>query len=180
MTTQIVRILIGVTLLLLGRELYWLYVAGVGFVVAMDLMTRVVQIEPAILIFFIALIAGLIGALLAVLLQRAAIGVGGFLAGGYVLLVFSDFVGMQTGMVPWILAMIGGAIGLVLTLMLFEWALIILSSVVGAGMVAQSVDANQSITVVLFLAASIVGIMVQATLMDRGIGRTQRPPERRF
>lgn len=180
MTTQIARILIGVTLLLLGRELYWLYVAGVGFVVAMDLMTRVVQIEPTILIFLIALIAGLIGALLAVLLQRAAIGVGGFLAGGYVLLVFSDFVGMQTGMVPWILAVIGGAIGLVLTLMLFEWALIILSSVVGAGMVAQSVDASQSVTVVLFLAASAVGIVVQATLMDRGIGGRQRPPERRF
>lgn len=61
MTARVLGILIGVGLLLLGRQLYWLYVAGVGFVVALDLMTRLVQIEPTLLILVIALVVGAFG-----------------------------------------------------------------------------------------------------------------------
>jgi hypothetical protein len=51
--------------------------------------------------------------------------------------------------------------------MLFDWALILLSSLAGAGVIAQAVDESQVVTSLLFLAALAIGIVVQATLMDR-------------
>ncbi|MFO7918735.1 MAG: hypothetical protein R6V13_11720 [Anaerolineae bacterium] len=167
MTARVLGILIGVGLLLLGRQLYWLYVAGVGFVVALDLMTRLVQIEPTLLILVIALVVGAFGALLAIFLQKTAIGLAGFFAGGYMLLTISDSIGLQTGPAPWILALVGGVIGLVLTLMLFEWALIILSSLAGAGVIARSLNATRAGTGGLFLALFAVGVVVQAMLLSR-------------
>jgi len=168
MTIQIFRILVGGALLFLGRQLYWLFVAGIGFAATADLVIRLTPIESTVLVLVIALGAGLIGALLALFLQKFAVGLAGFLAGGYVLLALLDLIGLQQGALSWILAVIGGALGVVLILALFEWALIILSSLTGAGMIAQTIDLNQPLTAVLFVGMVIVGIVAQATTLSRG------------
>jgi hypothetical protein len=165
--TRALIVLVGAALLLVGRQLYWLFVAGVGFAVAIDLLTRLTQIQSPLLMIIIGLGAGIAGALLAVLLQRLAIAVAGFFAGGYVTLALLDLVELQGPALSWILALVGAVIGVVLTLVLFEWALIVLSSLAGAGVIVQTLDLRRLVTVVAFLILVAIGIAIQASLLAR-------------
>jgi hypothetical protein len=170
----VLKILIGIALLLLGRKIFWLFVAGMGFVVAMDLVTRLFvgpQAEALTPIALVAgLVAGVIGALLAIFLQRVAVGVVGFFAGGYIVLSFLEIIGAgEMTALLWVLAFVGGIIGLVLALVLLEWALIVLSSLSGAGLIAQSAGLNRSLAVLVFVIALIVGIVVQGRMLSREV-----------
>lgn len=174
MAIQALRFLIGAALLLLGREFYWLFVASVGFVVAADLAPRVVQIEPSILLLVIALAAGVVGALLAVLLQEAAIGLAGFLAGGYAAIALLDLIELPSSPISWILALVGGVIGVVLILALFDWALIILSSITGAWTITRALEVRTLMTGLIFLVLLMIGLAAQASMMRRGRTRAGR------
>ena len=168
MAIQLLRFLIGTALLILGRQLYWLFVAGVGFVVAMDLVPRLVQIESTALVLALALVAGVVGALLAVFLQRVSIGIAGFFAGAYAALALLDALRLQTPLVWWLLALIGAVTGVVLTLVLFDWALIILSALIGAWMVATSFSLGSGVTWLAFTVLLVIGVAVQAVMMPQG------------
>lgn len=172
MTRQVLRLLVGAALLFLGRQLYWLFVAGVGFVVTMELVSDLAQIESTILILILALTAGIVGALLAVFLQKVGIAIAGFLAGAYAVLVLLDYVGMEATLLLWVLAIIGGVLGAVLTLVLFDWALIVISSLIGAWMITQGLNlVNDLVVAVVFLILLAVGVAIQGTLLRRTEGR---------
>jgi hypothetical protein len=106
-------------------------------------------------------------ALLAIFLQGAAIGVAGFLAGGYILTVLADMVGLNQGAFSWIVYVIGGIIGLLLVIFLFDLALITLSSLAGASLVTQALLIPSGIASVVFLALVIVGIVIQGSMLQR-------------
>jgi hypothetical protein len=168
----VLKALIGIALLLLGRKLFWLFVAAIGFVVAMDLVVRLFPgpatggVNPVALV--VGLVAGVIGALLAIFLQRGAVSVAGFLAGGYIVLSLLDILGLgETTALAWVLTFVGAIIGLVLGLVLLEWALIVLSSLSGASLIAQSIDLSRPLTVLVFVVALVVGIVVQAGTLSR-------------
>jgi hypothetical protein len=167
MALPVLRILVGAALLLLGRQLYWLFVAGIGFAVATELVARLAQVDSTALRLLIALGAGIFGALAAVWLQKAAIGLAGFLAGGYAVLALLNLVGMQEPVVSWVLALVGAVIGVVLTLMVFDWGLITLSSLAGAGIIVRALDLTSPIAVVVFLVLLVAGIAIQASLLGQ-------------
>lgn len=174
-TMRALRFLVGAALLFLGRQLYWLFVAGVGFVVTIDLVPRLIQVESTALLLIIALAAGLVGALLAVFLQRTAIAMGGFFAGGYAVLALLQVAGMETAPVVWILALVGAVLGAVVTLVLFDWALIILSSLTGAWMITQGLDpGTRLVTGAAFVVLLVIGMAIQAALL----GDTESRPTR--
>ena len=126
------------------------------------------------MILAIALAAGVVGALLAVFLQQAALAVAGFIGGGYVGYVLAGMMGWEAGRLLWVPALIGAIVGVVLVVALFEWALIILSSLIGAGLIAEATHFRPPIAGLLFVALLIVGIAVQAGLM-RGDRRRAEP-----
>jgi hypothetical protein len=168
----VLKILIGIALLLLGRKLFWLFVAGIGFVVAMELVLRLFagpQTEAVTLIaLIVGLIAGVICALLAIFLQRAAVGIVGFLAGGYVVLSLLNILQLgQTTILTWALVFVGAIVGVILALVVFEWALIVLSSLSGAGLIAQSVGVGRPLAALTFVAALIVGLAVQGRMLRK-------------
>ena len=164
----VLRILIGIALLLLGRKLFWLFVAAVGFIVAMDLVVRFFPDSATLVAVVAGLAAGVIGALLAIFLQQVAVGVAGFLAGGYIVLALLDVFGLgEMTILAWVLAFVGAIAGLVLTLALLDWALIALSSLSGAGVIAQSIDLSRPLTVLVFVVALAVGIVVQARILRK-------------
>lgn len=170
MMTRALRFLVGAALLFLGRQLYWLFVAGIGFVVAMDVAPQLVPIDPeaTVLILIIALVAGLIGALLAVFLQKLGIAVGGSLAAGYAAWALLQQAGLEMALLTWILVLVAGVIGAILTLVLFDWALIGLSSLSGAWIITQELGlADQVIMGLVFLVLLVIGIATQASLMGR-------------
>jgi hypothetical protein len=152
-------------LLTTGRKLFWLFVAGAGFVAALFLVRHYIQIEPEWLVILIAIGAGLLGALLAVFLQRLAIGVAGFLVAGYGAVALLQLAGADPGRLAWLPFVIGGVIGAFLMAVLFDWALIALSSLSGAALVAEAFSLGRPLTALVFFAALFVGIAVQSGML---------------
>ncbi len=161
------RILAGVGLLLFGRKLFWLFVGLIGFAAGIQVATRFFPGQPEWMILAIALMAGVLGALLALFLQWLAIGLAGFFAGAYVVVHFLHLAGLATSRTDWFFFLIGGILGLILIIILFDWALIILSSLVGAGLITQSISVDHSGALLLFTALVITGIVVQSRLLKR-------------
>jgi hypothetical protein len=62
---------------------------------------------------------------------------------------------------------IGGIIGGLLFLLLFDWALIFLSSMVGAYMILSAVTLPQAGAAIAFVMLTILGVLVQAGLNRR-------------
>ena len=161
----VVRLLVGFVLLTLGRKLFWLFVAGAGFVATIFLVTNFVDLQPEWLVIAVALGAGILGALLAVFLQRVAVGIAGFIIAGYSTVALLQLIGLGTGRLAWVPFIIGGVVGAILMAVLFEWALIALSSLSGATLVAEAFPLNRPLTILIFVGALLLGIGVQAGML---------------
>src|SRR5215468_12781814 len=61
-----VGLLVGAAILLIGRKLFWLFVAAVGFAVGAELAPQVIHHPAPVVILVIAFVLGLLGALFAV------------------------------------------------------------------------------------------------------------------
>lgn len=173
---DIVRILAGIVLLTLGRKLFWLFVGVAGFVFGFGFATQFLSGQPDWIVLVVALVAGLVGVLLALFLQRLAVGVAGFIAGGYILINLLNALGWQTGQLAWLPFVIGGIIGAVLVLILFDWALIILSSLTGATLIVQTLHFGSLIMALAFIVLLVVGIMIQASMMAQQEPSVPAPP----
>jgi hypothetical protein len=155
-------IVLGAILLLVGRKFFWFFVGAVGFIAGVALVPLFLPGQPEWLFLLIALFAGLVGALIAVFLQGLAIWIGGFLAGGYLALSFLNYLNLQIGNLAWVPFVLGGIIGAALVIVLFDWALIILSSLTGASLVVQNIQFTGYTATWVFFVLLIVGIVVQA------------------
>ena len=159
---SVISLILGVALLIAGRKLFWLFVGAAGFVAGLQLATQFWQ-GPELLAIIIGLVVGVIFALLAIFLQSVAIGVAGFLAGGYILTVLAGMIGLNQGAFSWIVYLIGGIIGVLLVIFLFDWALITLSSLAGASLITQALGIGG----VIFLALVIIGVVIQGSILQR-------------
>lgn len=160
---QWINILVGAVLLLFGRRLFWLFVGCIGFIVAFDFAGNLFQGQSQLLVFLIAIGVGLLGAIAAIFLQRLVVGIAGFFAGGYFLsTVAAVLLHSHQQPVHWIAYAVGGIIGAILTLILLDPALILLSSLAGATTISQNAPLSQSDQGILFIALLIFGIIVQA------------------
>jgi hypothetical protein len=78
---QVVSIILGLAVLVLGRKLFWLFVGVAGFVFGLNLATELLGGEQADwLILAAGLAVGLLGAVVAIVVQRIAIGIASCLA----------------------------------------------------------------------------------------------------
>ena len=158
------RILMGIGLLLFGRQLFWLFASLIGFLLGLDWIAPMLPSYPSWVGLLIAVSIGVAGALLVVLWQWVAVGVAGFLAGGYLAGHILQATGIGMGTVPWGLFVLGGLVGSLLMIAVFDWALIILSSLSGATVIVQALALERLSTMVIFVGLVAVGIMVQARL----------------
>lgn len=161
----VLRFVAGIGLLVLGRKLFWLFVGGIGFVAALALAARFFDSMPEWLQILLALGVGLVGALVAVFLQKAAIGVAGFLGGGLILGGLLGLLGVDLAGAAWfVVFVIGGVLGVILVAAAFEWALILLSSLAGASILVEALSLSRPVELMLFLGALAAGIVIQAAI----------------
>lgn len=157
----ILNIIVGAALLFFGRKVFWLFIAGTGFIAGMSLAASTIN-APEWLNITIGLGIGLIAALLAVFVQRFAIGLAGFLAGGYIALQFILMINLEVGWIPWLAFVIGGIIGVIMVGAFLDWALIILSSLAGSALIIDAINPSQALAVIAFIALVVIGFSVQA------------------
>ncbi len=170
MLTAGLRLLAGAASLTLGRKLFWLFVAALGFEFGVLVATRVFRGESDLLVIGIALLGGVLGALLALALQNLVVGVVGFIAGGYLLVALTQALGLELMHVAWLPFIIGGVLGAVFVAVLFDWALIVLSSLNGALIIADVFSPrNGVLTLFVVLVLCLIGVSIQA-----GLWRTER------
>jgi hypothetical protein len=174
---SLVGIFVGAVLLLFGRRLYWVFVAGIGFLTGLALVPDLFPGQPEWLILLEALAVALVGAAIAIVAQQLTIGLIGFVAGGGIGLLLLRALGIVGDGSAWAAYLIAGVVGLVLMLVLFDWALILLSSVAGAYLTVTGVAARASLPqgmwVLLLVALVLIGVIVQAG-RSRGPGRATR------
>lgn len=163
----ILTIIVALLLLILGRRLYWLFVGGAGFLTAVALVNLWGINAVPWLKVIIALGAGIVGVVLALFLQKVSVAVAGFLAGGSITHTFWLMMGLQISTVAWILIALGAMIGLILSLTLFDWALIILSSVSGALLLAYTINVSTPLQLLICAVLLGLGIWLQASMMKK-------------
>jgi hypothetical protein len=167
---EIFYAMIGIMLLAWGRRLFWIFVVCVGFVAGLQMAHQAFGLQTGWVVWAVASLFGLVGALLALFFQTLAIVFSGFAAGSTIaayLAVLMGFAGVP------LIGLIGGIIGAVLLYALFDWALIGLSSLAGATLVVQSLNWNSRAELVLYVILVAAGILLQSASLRR------QPPETR-
>jgi hypothetical protein len=158
----ILQLLTGAAILLLGRRLFWLFVAVAGFLASFDLVPRLLPGCPEWLSLLVAVAAGGLGALLAVGLQYVAAALVGFVAGSYASVPLAALLGGAGA--SWI-PLLGGISGALLMALLFDWTLIVLSALVGARAVLLAFGLDGAWAGATWLALAAVGAAFQATAL---------------
>lgn len=175
--TPLINIILGLPLLVLGRRLFGWFVGALGlvggFLAGYLLSIRYIDLDFNWLPFVVGTVLGVLGILIAVYMQRVAVVLAGFVAG--ILLtreLASDLlidlnVGMQinTEALNSYLPLLGGLVGCFLILLIFDWALMLLSSLVGAILLNRAffdlIQFKSEIRNILFFALVAVGLVVQ-------------------
>jgi len=165
------EIVLGGVLLVLGRKLFWLFVAGVGFAVGMFATPLLLPDAPQGVTIAVAVALAVLGALLAITMQKIAIGLVGFSAGGLIALWLLRALALDLGSIQWLVFIGGGILGALLLATLFDWGLILLSSLVGANLLVSGVGGLMSLPenllLIIFLVVFGLGVLIQARLLKR-------------
>jgi hypothetical protein len=164
---NILYLVLGAILLVAGRKLFWLLVGGIGFVVGATLATRFFQ-GNELTVILAGLVLGIIFAVLAIFLESVAIGIAGFVGGGYVFLSLAGMLGLDRGgLSTWIIFVVGGILGVVLVAFLFGWALITISSLAGASMIVTALGLTAATAGLIYVGLVIAGVLIQGTSLRR-------------
>ncbi len=153
--------IIGLMILTLGRKLFWLFVGCVGFIAGLQMANQYLGGQPAWMAWAVALLFGVAGAVLGVFFQTLAIGLAGFVAGTTITAYLTLLLGFTAA--P-IINILGGILGVITLFALFDWALIGLSSLVGATLVVQSLNWKSQFEMILYVVLIVIGIVFQTVL----------------
>jgi hypothetical protein len=159
-------VILGSGLLLAGRRLFWLLLGAIGFAVGVETARRFLH-GTDLLTLVAAIGLGIVFALLAVFIESIAIGLAGFVGGGYVLVTLSAMFGLHGRTADITAFIIGGFIGVALVVVLFDWALISISSLAGAAMVVGGLGLGPSIQGPAYLGLLLLGVLVQGFTLRR-------------
>jgi hypothetical protein len=163
----IVPIALGAAALFFGLRLFWLFAAVVGFAVGWWLVGLFFK-DLGILQVIIGIIVGLILAGLTRALGKWAIRIVAGLAGFVMLPLLLSNLNMLGGISELIWSLIGFALGFVLAVFMADWAVIILSALLGAGLIMSGLDLlfkaqlSEVLHLIISFALVIVGILFQS------------------
>ena len=163
----IVQLILGCVVLLAGRNIFWLFIALAGFLVGFELAGVWLADKSLLLQVAAALGAGLLGALLAVIFERVAFALAGFYAAAYLALIMIDRLGVSAGENVIIIA--SGFVGALLAALVMDWAIIVLSALVGAAAIVATFALPPMIEIAVFIVLVAVGVAVQRNVYMRGL-----------
>ena len=163
MLDGLIALVVGVLLLFFGKRLFWLAAALVAFLLGWQLFGDL--LGPG-LSLVIAVVLGIVFAWLAIKFIRIAAYIVGFLAGAAALSLLMGV--FEIDMSGLFLAGIGGAIGLILVAIAFDWGLILITAWAGASAVVFGLEkwmepGDSLVATVIFFVLLIVGIFWQAS-----------------
>jgi len=160
-----INAILGSALLVAGRKLFWLFVGVIGFIIGVQVATRFFH-GSDLMTIIAGLGLGVIFAVLAIFVETLAIGIAGFLGGGYILLGLAGWFGLDQGVLAWVIFIVGGIIGAALIATLFDWALILISSLAGSSMIINAFHFGRLMAALIFIVLLFIGMAVQASMLS--------------
>ena len=175
MSYAVAAIVVGLLELFFGRVLFWLFVGIGGFLIGWFLIPYFFPSVTGWLHMVAGVALGLIFALLAIVFLRVMVAIAGFFVfGGAAVLVGRDLGATLTTGSPayWIVYVVAGVIGAIILFALLDWALVVLTSLAGAGSVSRGifyfVHGPRWAEWVLFAVLFILGVAFQAYRLRGG------------
>jgi hypothetical protein len=153
---------IGFAMLVMGRQIFWIFIAGLGFALGLLFGENLISGQSQYVIFFVSSLIAIVGALLAYTLQRFAAGIGGFFTGWYLAYILIDYFDIGLGyefniIAPIVLGIISGA----LIMKYFDWGVIIASSIAGSAIVVSGMRLTRNTELFLMIMMAIIGMVIQ-------------------
>lgn len=161
-----VYIVLGILMLVGGRRFFWVFVGAMGFVAGFTYGKEIFGLEYETLLIAASILC-VIGIVIALFLQGLAIGIAGFLAGSYVTFSLLPVFGEFSLEFTWLIVLIGGVVGLVLSILIIDWMRIFLSSVTGAAIIVHHISPDSWVKPVIWIVLSVAGIVIQTILFLR-------------
>ncbi len=158
-------VIVGLAVLLFGRRLFWLFVGAAGFAVGLYVARAVFAEQPEWVVVSLALVLGVLGAVLAIVFQWLAVGLAGFAVGVEGSLRAASALGIDAPWL-WLAALAVGIVAAALVLWLWDPVLIVLSALVGAGLLAPLIPVPPIARPWVFVSLVVVGIVVQVQLLS--------------
>jgi len=150
----------GFLLVFAGRKLFWMCVGIAGFLVGVQ-SAWALGFSNSWMALFIAFSLGCLGALLAISFEWLMVVCGvGFLGGGYLFMNIFPSVAQQDPN-SWLIFVVGGIVGMCLMVIIFDWTLILISSLLGATLIVNAIYGPQQLRESLFIVSAVTGIVVQ-------------------
>lgn len=172
----LVTLVVGALLLLAGRRLFWLAVGVAGFLAGFYVAARLLGDPEGWVLLLVGVLCGLVGAFLAVVVQKIAVGTAGFLIGGGAAASLAvDLFGLPQS-ADWVVFIAAGIVCAFLAVLLFDGALIVLSAVLGAAMVSGLLQLPALGRVGVLVLLAILGAFIQ---LVAGRGSRRREVRRR-
>lgn len=167
---QVIYILLGIGMLVFGRKLFWLFVGAAGFLAGVNLVT-IGWNGPDSVAIIVGILAGLVFAALAIFFKSITIGLTGFLGGGALLIMVAGWLGINDALPSFIIYIVGGILGIFLVSKMFDWAIIIISSIIGASAIIRSVELSGPVGWLGTFALIVVGIAIQMRALSEDKSR---------
>jgi len=150
----------GLLLVFAGRNLFWLCVGIVGFLVGVQ-CAEMLGLPDSWMELLMALSLGCLGAALTVSFEWFMLIFGmGFLGGGYLLMRIFPSEAQQDPHV-WLVFVVGGIVGMCLMVIALDWTMIMISSLLGAMLIVSAVFGPPPFRDILFVISMTIGIVVQ-------------------
>ena len=170
MTTPDINILyiaLGTVLLLVGWRLFWIFVGAAGFVAGFDFAQYFFVGQSQIFILIAAICCALLGIFLAIIFQEVMFVLAGAVAGGTMSVhMLAFFVPYDSSSPASAIAFIVGAVlGAILMIWGINLAIIIISSLLGALLVASAIPIYGFMKLMLVVLLMSVGIFIQSTFL---------------
>jgi hypothetical protein len=142
--TGLTLLLLGVIVWFFGNRL-WLMAAGAGALLGFVILRLLPGMADGFIGFLIvaglAVAMGILGFVGKAFTKIVGLAIG-FVAGGAIAMGFLDVLGISLGIGEWFIGLVGGGVGALLFLRFFDWALIILASLLGSMLVVRGAMAS--------------------------------------
>jgi len=159
---QIVRGVIAGVLLFLGRELNFLFAAAMAAFIGLRLTPMLPAQWPGWSDYAFMAVLAIVAAAVVLINERVGYFLSGFLAGGYFLIEYYE-PGMLT--VPLLPFLVGGVIGSLIIGVFTEWALLVVSCLMGAYYVMNLFTLSPIAEILVGSGLFIIGALTQVILM---------------
>ena len=154
--------IIGGIVLFLGRELNFLFAGAMAFLIALRLTPMLPSQWPDWTEWAFMIGLGVIAALLTFVDERGGFVISGFLAGGF---VAAEWYTPDMLVIPVLPFILGGVLGALVIGLFTDWALIIISSLIGGYYLTTLFRLAQTPRILITAGLIIIGALVQAIIM---------------